>query len=187
MEPSEEERKRMFDEGIEHCKSIWKFIDGEEWRKHQDKKFSELNEFLIKCEKSIGILLLDRASIKGELRRLEVKFDKLKHKCKVLKRKNKGLEKEVKEFSVLFLFLFYFLAVCCKFAGLLFLFLDMKINFQNVMLVITIVKKYLEVVHNLILVVVVMMQNKMVIKMIHKMNTQNLIQDVHVVDLLLQM
>ena len=63
MEPSKERLNEMEEEDIEHCRCNWEFLYSEEWRKHQDLKVGELEEYLIKCEKSIGMLLLERAHI----------------------------------------------------------------------------------------------------------------------------
>ena len=69
MELSEDCLKEMEEEDFEHSLSNWVFINSEDWRKHQDLKVGEIEEHLFKCEKSIGMLLLERAHLLGQLQK----------------------------------------------------------------------------------------------------------------------
>ena len=117
MEPSEDRLKEMEEEAFQHSLSNWLFINSEDWRKHQDLKIGEVEEHLIKCEKSIGMLLLERAQLLRQLQKKDLAIINLNQELVRLKE-----VKQVFKFSFfIFYFYFLFLFFICEFGGLLFL------------------------------------------------------------------
>ena len=115
-EKEEEEYRIMVEPNLQ-------FRKGEKYTEFGEVKVKELLDFLQKNAHSFGFTCMELANVKGQLTKLQDEFDKLNRKYKLLKgkykrtkRKNRGLQKEVKEFSGLFVFVFYFILHICDIA-----------------------------------------------------------------------
>ena len=103
MEPSDERLKEMEEEDFQQSLSNWVFINSEDWRKHKDLKIGEVEAHLLKCEKTIGMLLLERGQLLKQLQKKDSAIINLNQELVRLKE-----QQQVLKFSFYFYFLFLF-------------------------------------------------------------------------------